>query len=101
MVGCGAGRSRVRSNKGKFVRKAHLICSTAAAAAASLSSATPAAAQITSGARLEVRAGWQRIQYNAPIAGYGSASGHLDGVNFGTEFGYDYVAGSSFLVGAY
>ncbi|HEX5182607.1 MAG TPA: outer membrane beta-barrel protein [Allosphingosinicella sp.] len=88
-----------RIAKGEYVRKIALLCS--AAAAAAFVPATPAAAQITSGGRVEVRGGWERIHSSASLAGSPAVSGHIDGADFGAELGYDYVAGSSFLVGAY
>jgi outer membrane immunogenic protein len=83
------------------VRKTVPTCWAGVAAAATFLFAAPAAAQITSGARLEVRGGWERIHFNAPFASFGTAIGHFDGADFGAELGYDYVAGSSFLLGAY
>lgn len=65
---------------------------------------TNAAAATFSGARAEVRGGWDRMTLNLSYEdaeGRLSDSGHRSGFDLGAEVGYDVQAGPALVVGAY
>lgn len=65
---------------------------------------TPAGAASFSGARAELRGGWDRttlnLSYDDGVDAF-STSGHKSGLNLGAEIGYDAPLGTTALFGAY